>query len=131
MKLKVGRIMEAEKKKLAAVKMNAVRRSCSLLRIKRMRSKRIKEMMKVKRTIIDDIQKKQLLWYGHVKRMSEKRLPKIIFNYKKQSKKTRGRPRKVISKNQYDRDIWKMNGLFIENNRRIPRDTTSDTRNRK
>jgi len=40
----------------------------------------IKEIMGVKEKpdIIDIIEKKRLQWYGHVKRMPEERIPKLI-----------------------------------------------------
>ena len=43
-------------------------------------SEEIREIMGVKGKpdIIDTIQKKRLQWYGHVKRMPEDRLPKLI-----------------------------------------------------
>ena len=51
--------------------------------------------MKGKPDIIDTTQKKRLQWYGHVKRMPEDRLPKLIMEWipperrkKRTSKKT-------------------------------------------
>jgi hypothetical protein len=32
-------------------------------------------------TILEDIPRKQLIWYGHVERMDPMRLPKFIINY--------------------------------------------------
>jgi hypothetical protein len=40
--------------------------------------------------IIDNIARKQLIWYGHVERMDPARLPKIVIHWKK-----RGRPRRT------------------------------------
>jgi IS5 family transposase len=45
--------------------------------------------------IIDIIEKKRLQWYGHVKRMQEKRLPKLIMEWIPGERRKRGRPRKT------------------------------------
>jgi hypothetical protein len=46
----------------------------------RIRNEHTKEVMGVKWTpdIIDNIEKKSIQWYGHVKRMPEERIPKLI-----------------------------------------------------
>jgi hypothetical protein len=45
--------------------------------------------------ILDDITRKQLIWYGHVDRMDPTRLPKIMIHWKPERRKKRGRPRKT------------------------------------
>jgi hypothetical protein len=59
-----------------------------------MKNENIKEIMGVKEKpdIIDIIKKKRLQWYGHVKRMQEERLPKLIMELIPGKKKKRGRP---------------------------------------
>ena len=42
--------------------------------------------------ILDDITRKQLIWYGHVERMDPTRLPRIMIHWKPEGRK-RGRPR--------------------------------------
>jgi hypothetical protein len=44
---------------------------------------------------IDIIEKKRLHWYGHVKRMSEESIPKLIMEWIPQERRKRGRPRKT------------------------------------
>ena len=46
-------------------------------------------------TILDEITRKQLIWYGYVERMDPTRLPKIMINWKPEGKKNRGRPRRT------------------------------------
>jgi hypothetical protein len=46
-------------------------------------------------TILDEITRKQLIWYGHVERMDPTRLPKITINWKLEGRKKRGRPRRA------------------------------------
>ena len=41
------------------------------------------------------IEKKRLQWYGHVKRMPEERLPKLIMEWVPLERRKRGRPRKT------------------------------------
>ena len=38
---------------------------------------------------------KQLIWYGHVKRMDPTRLPKIMIHWKPEGRKKRGRPQRT------------------------------------
>ena len=51
--------------------------------------------VKGKPDIIDIIQKKRLQWYGHVKRMPEERIPKLIMELVPLDRRKRGRPRKT------------------------------------
>ena len=39
--------------------------------------------------------KKRLKWYGHVKRMPEERIPKLIMEWVPLERRKRGRPRKM------------------------------------
>lgn len=73
------RLMEADKRKMTAVEMDALRRSCRVSRRDRIRNDRIREIMGTEQTIIDDIQKKQLIWFGYMKRMD--RLPKVAMEW--------------------------------------------------
>ena len=54
--------------------------------------------MKGKPDIIDIIKKKRLQWYGHVKRMPEERIPKLIMEWIPLERRKRGRPRKMWMK---------------------------------
>ena len=46
-------------------------------------------------TILDDVTRKQLIWYGHIERMNQTRLPKIMINWKHEGRKKRSRPRRT------------------------------------
>ena len=46
-------------------------------------------------TVLDEITRKQLIWFGHVDRMDQMRLPKIMINLKPEGRKKRGRPRRT------------------------------------
>jgi hypothetical protein len=51
--------------------------------------------VKGKPNIIDIIEKKRLQWYGHVKRMPDDRIPKLIMELIPEERRKRGRPRKT------------------------------------
>jgi hypothetical protein len=51
--------------------------------------------VKGKPDIIDIIEKKRLQWHGHVKRMPEERIPKLILEWVRAEGRKRGRPRKT------------------------------------
>ena len=65
--------------------------------MERTKNECIKEIMRVKEKpdIIDIIQKKRLQRYGHVKRMPEDRIPKLIMEWIPLERRKRGRPRKT------------------------------------
>jgi hypothetical protein len=77
--------------------MDVLRRSARKSRLERIKNEHIKEIMGVneKPDIIDIIEKKRLQWHGHVKRMQEKRLPKLIMEWIPGKRRKRGRPRKT------------------------------------
>jgi len=76
--------------------MDVLRRSARKSRMERIKNEHIKEIMGVKGKpdIIDIIEKKRLQWYGHVKRMPEERIPKLIVEWIPLERRERGRPRK-------------------------------------
>jgi hypothetical protein len=49
--------------------------------------------MNVRRSLLDDIQTKQLQWYGHVQRMEEGRLPKKVVKWRPLGRRKQGRPK--------------------------------------
>jgi hypothetical protein len=69
--------------------MDVLRRIARKLRIGRIKNKLIKEIMGVKEKpdIIDVIERKRIQWYGHVKKMQDERLPKLIMEWIPRKKK--------------------------------------------
>lgn len=59
------KLTESNRKKLEAIEMNAMRRSLRILRKEKIRNETIKGMG-IECTIMDDIERKQLTWYGYV-----------------------------------------------------------------
>ena len=76
----VWQIHIRERNKIVSTEMDVLRRSARKSRIERIKNEHIKEIMGVKGKpdIIDIIERKRLQWYGHVKRMQDERLPKLI-----------------------------------------------------
>jgi hypothetical protein len=83
--------------KILSTEMYVLRRSARKSRMEITKNEHIKEIMGVKGKpdIIDIIQKKRLQWYGHVERMPEDRIPKLIMEWILQERRKRGRPRKT------------------------------------
>ena len=63
-----------------------------------MKNENIKEIMGVKgkQDIMDITDKKRIQWYGHVKRMPDERIPKLIMDWIPRERRKRGRPRKTL-----------------------------------
>jgi hypothetical protein len=69
--------------KILSTEVDVLRRSARKSRLEKINNENIKEIMGVegKPDIIDIIEKKRLQWYGHVKRMPEERIPKLILEW--------------------------------------------------
>jgi hypothetical protein len=65
--------------------------------LEKIKNENIKEIMGVKGKpdIIDIIEKKRLQCYGHVKRMPEERITKLILEWVSEERRKRGRPGKT------------------------------------
>jgi len=50
-------------------------------RREKVRKEEVKQHMEIERSIINDVEKKQLIWYGHVQRMNENKLLKQIMEW--------------------------------------------------
>jgi hypothetical protein len=88
--------------------------------------------MNVTRFILDDINTKQLKWYGHVQRMEEGRLPKQVVKWSPPGRRKRGRPKLtwvegirglmgekgLVEEDWNDGDKWRKEILLVFNGRR-------------
>lgn len=86
-------ITERNRKKIEAVEMDFLRRSLKVSRLEHIKNEEIRERSAKKETILHHIEQKQLLWYGHINRMEEERIPKNVFLYQPDRRRKRGRPR--------------------------------------
>lgn len=90
----VWQLKEKSIKTLEATEMDYWRRAAGKSRLEKVRNERIRELMHVKHTMVEEIKIKQLKWYGHVQRMTPERLPKQILEWTPTGRRRRGRPRK-------------------------------------
>lgn len=65
------KITQRNKKKLEAVEMKAFKRMMGISKRDRRRNEEVRTQVGIEDTIIKDIEEKQLMWYGHVQRMSD------------------------------------------------------------
>jgi hypothetical protein len=93
----VWKISNREINKILSTEMDVLRRSARKSRMERVKNEDIKEIMGVKGKpdIIDIIEQKRLQWYGHVKRMPEERIPKLIMDWIPRERRRRGHPSKT------------------------------------
>jgi hypothetical protein len=93
----IWQIPSKEMNKILSTEMDVLRRSARKSRLERINNGHMKEIMGVKGKldIIDIVKKKRLQWYGHVKRMPEERIPKLIMEWIPEERRIRGRPRKT------------------------------------
>ena len=75
--------------------MDALRRSARISTLDRKTNEYIRKKINVQDTILGEITRKQLIWYGHVERMDPTRLPTIETKWKPEGRKKRGRPRRT------------------------------------
>ena len=92
----VWQIPTREIDKILSTEMDVLRRSARKSRMERIKNEHIKEIMGVKEKpdIIEIIEQKILQRYGHVKRMPEERISKLIMEWVPLERRKRGRPRK-------------------------------------
>ena len=69
--------------------MDALRKSSRISRKDRIRNVTIRQQIGLEETIIKEIEKNQLTWYGHVQRMAEERLHKIALKWMPKQKRAR------------------------------------------
>ena len=88
----VWQIPTRERNKILSTEMDVLRKSARKSRMERIKTKHTKEIMGVKGKP-DTIESKRLQWYGHVKRMPEERIPKLIKEWIPRERRKRGHPR--------------------------------------
>jgi hypothetical protein len=72
--------------------MDVLRRSARISKLNRKTNENITGKIEAQDMILDDITRKQLIWYGHVERMDPTGLTKIMIHYKPEGRRKRGRP---------------------------------------
>jgi len=90
----VWQISTRETNKILSTEMDVLWRSARKSRVERIKNEQVKEIMGVKEKP-DIVEKKRLHWYGHVKRMPEEGIPKLIMEWLPRERREGGRPRKT------------------------------------
>jgi len=85
-------LYEDDRRRINSTEMDALRRSARISKLDRKMNEYIREKMDTPDTILDEITRKQFIWYGHVERMDPTRLPKIMINWKPVGRKKQGHP---------------------------------------
>jgi len=62
-------LYEDDRRRVNATEMDALRRSARISKLGIKTNEYIREEMNAQDTILDEITRKQLIWYGHVERM--------------------------------------------------------------
>ena len=75
--------------------MDALRRSARISKVDSETNEYIRGKVDAQDVILDEITRKQPIWYGHVERMDPTRLPKIMIHWKPEGRKKRGHPRRT------------------------------------
>jgi hypothetical protein len=93
----VWQVPNREINKILSTEMDVLRKSARKSRMERIKNEHRKKTMGVKEKadIIDIIQKKRLQWHGHVKRMPEVRISKLVMEWIALERRKRGRPKKT------------------------------------
>jgi hypothetical protein len=73
--------------------MDIWRRSATKSRKEKVRNGTIREVMEVRKNILEVIEEKRLRWFGHVKRMPGNRLPLKILEWEPEGTRRRERPK--------------------------------------
>jgi len=87
-------VKDQNEKMLNAIEMDFWRGAAGRSRTEMMTNARIREIMEVPYTLVNEIKTKQLIWYGHVQQMNEERLPKQVLEWRPAGRRRKGRPRK-------------------------------------
>jgi hypothetical protein len=71
------------------------RRSARKSRKEKVRNVTIREVMEVRKNILEVIEEKRLRWFGHVKRMPGNRLQPKILEWEPEGTRRRGSPKEI------------------------------------
>jgi hypothetical protein len=79
--------------KCFATEMDYLRRNCIGIRLERIQNVTVREIIMIGKDIIDDMQKRQLIWFGHTNGIDEKRWSGKLLKWLPQEKCKWGRTR--------------------------------------
>ncbi len=86
---------KAEEQKILVAEMNWLRRILGKTRRDRIRNEVIRKVTNQKETLVDRIRQRRLMWFGHVHRMENTRLPARALHGYVEGTRSKGRQRKT------------------------------------
>lgn len=103
--------MERNKKLVEATEMYALRRTARILHAQKVSNEKMQRHVKIKGTIIEDVESKQLIWYSYVHRMTDN-LPKQVMEWipirRRKGEETYSEgTRKAVSQRNLEERQWK------------------------
>ena len=87
-------LKKEDEQKILVAEMSWLRQILGISRIQRIRNEVIREMRGQRETIVQRIQTKRLIWFGHVTRMKTTQIPNMALHCNAERNRIRGRPRK-------------------------------------
>ena len=87
-------LKKENEQKILVAEMSWLRQMLGISRIQRIRNKVIREKLGQRETIVQRIQPKKLIWFGHVTRMKTTQIPNMALHYNIKRNRIRRRPRK-------------------------------------
>jgi hypothetical protein len=113
-------VKQKHRNKLLATEMDYLRRSARISQLDKIRNEAFRTKMGIKKNIVQETEEQQLRWYGHIKRMEDRKTVKQVAEWNPQGKRKRGRPvntwkdgiresmkrRELKDKEYMDRDLW-------------------------
>jgi len=100
-------INKRNEKRLKALEMDYWRRACGVSRLEHIRNDEIRTRVQRGKDIMDTINMKRLIWYGHVQRMPDERWPKRMLDWVPNRRRKRGRPRRAWRENIQTEMEWR------------------------
>ena len=87
-------LKKEDENRLLVFEMMCLRKIMGVTRRDRIRNTKIRKTLGSELTVLDRVSRKRLLYFGHVQRMPQSRLPKMAFECRIQGTRPRGRPQK-------------------------------------
>ena len=87
-------LKKEDEQKILVAEMSWLRLILGISRIQRIRNEVIREKLGQRETILQRIQTKRLIWFGHVTRMNTTQIPNMALHCNMEGNRIRGRPRK-------------------------------------
>ena len=111
-------VSKRNENRLRALQMDWARRSCRVSRIEHITNEEIKRKINMSSTIIDVVEGKRLMWYGHLRRMNSNRWPSRIWEWVPKERRKKGRPRntwmkgvvETMTNRQIEEGTWENRG---------------------